>query len=312
MKVLITGGGGFLGSNLVKFLSERSEVHEIFSVGFSQLKRPEFPKERYYALDLRNREFCGLFFYQTRPDWVFDFASVVGGFEFNNSQSALILHDATMMNLNVLDCVKEYGVKKFLFASTACVYPKEANFLKEESAYPINPENYYGLQKIFMENVIAEYAKSYGFEVYLARLQNVYGPYIQFEGYRAKGLADICRKMMLADKSVVLKGDGRQVRDYTYSEDAMEGIWKLAHTDFHKPLNICSGKAVTIHEYATTIMKVLGKKLEIGYDHQIGKGVFRRMSSNQLAKKVIDWEPSTPLEAGIRKMVDWMEKEMKK
>lgn len=310
MRALVTGGNGFLGSNLVKFLSEQKEITDIISVGQSQLKRPEFLNERYCITDLRNFDFCRLLFMMYKPDWVFDFASILGGFEFINSSSAIIMHDSTVMNLNVLDAAREYGAKKVLFASSACVYSRHIDLLKEENAYPINPENAYGLQKIFMENLYTEYAIAYGIEVFLPRFQNIYGPYIPFSGPRAKGVADICRKIMLADKFVLLKGNGKQIRDYTYSTDAMEGVWRLIHSNFHEPLNISSGNGLSVDEYARVIMRVLGKNLEIRYDNEFGKGIFRRVSSNDLAKKVIHWKPTTSLEEGISAMIDYIEKEI--
>lgn len=312
MRVLVTGGNGFLGSNLVKFLSEQEEIDEIISVGQSQLKRPNFPKEIYCTADLRNFDFCRMLFRDYTPEWVFDFASILGGFEFINSSSAIIMHDSTVMNLNVLDAAREYGAKKILFASSACVYSRHIDLLKEENAYPVNPENAYGLQKIFMENLYTEYSTAYGIEVFLPRFQNIYGPYIPFSGPRAKGVADICRKIMIADEYVLLKGNGKQIRDYTYSADAMEGVWKLIHSNFHEPLNISSGSGLSISEYARVIMRVLGKNLEIRYDNEFGKGIFRRVSSNELAKKVIQWEPTTSLEEGISAMIEWVEKELKK
>jgi GDP-D-mannose 3',5'-epimerase len=307
-KVLVTGAGGFLGSNLVKYLSENTDFR-IFSIGLNNLRRERFPREIYFQKDLLSSEI--------RPeitnsiDWVFDFASVVGGFKFLNSQSALIMNKATMMNLNVLEASRKAGVKKILFASSACVYPRNKNTFIEEDAYPIDPENSYGLQKIFMENVYREYQKTYGIEVYLPRFQNIYGPFIQFKGEKAKGLADICRKVILAKEEIELFGDGNQVRDYTYSEDAMEGVWKLINSDIHEPINISSGEAVTIDEYARKIIYVLGKNIKINYTMKKDTGVNYRVSSNTKARKFLDWIPSTPLEKGIKKMTDWIKEEMK-
>ena len=308
MKVLVTGAGGFLGTNLVKYLSEYTD-YRIFSIGLNALRRDRFSRETYFQKDLFSSEI--------RPeimnsiDWVFDFASVVGGFKFLNSQSALIMSRSTTMNLNVLEASRKAGVKKILFASSACVYPRNKNTFIEEDAHPIDPENSYGLQKIFMENVYKEYQKTYGIEIYLPRFQNIYGPFIQYEGEKAKGLADICRKVILAKDEIELYGDGSQVRDYIYSEDAMEGVLKLINSNIHEPINISSGKAVTIGEYAKEIINALKKNVKINYTMKKDTGVSYRISSNTKAKKLLDWSPSTSLEKGIIKMTDWIKQDMK-
>jgi len=311
LTVLVTGANGFLGSNLAKFLSEREEIEEIVSIGQSQLKRRRFPKEVYFSIDLKSISNACIIFRRYRPKIVFDFASVVGGNKFINSQSALIMHDATIMNLNVLDLARKIEVKKILFASSACVYPKE-ELLREEYAYPIHPENMYGLQKIFIENVYREYQKTYGIETYLPRFQNIYGPYIQYSGDRAKGLADICRKVLIAPENgdVELFGDGQQIRDYTFSEDAMDGVWKLINSKVYEPINISSGKGTTIENYARKIMNVLGKNLTIKFNGQKDTGIQVRISSSAKAKELIDWESKTSLEDGILKMANWIKKEM--
>jgi len=309
--VLVTGANGFLGSNLVKFLSEKEEIEEIISIGQTELKRRRFPKEIYFSIDLKDTSNACIIFSRYRPKIVFDFASVVGGNKFINSQSALIMHDATIMNLNVMEMARWHKVEKILFASSACVYPKE-ELLREEYAYPIHPENMYGLQKIYMENVYREYQKAYGIEVYLPRFQNIYGPYIQYFGDRAKGLADICRKVLIAPENgeVELFGDGQQIRDYTFSEDAMDGVWKLVNSKIYEPINISSGKGTTIENYAKEIMNVLGKNLSIKFNGQKDTGIQIRISSSAKAKELLGWEAKTSLEDGIIKMANWIKKDM--
>jgi len=312
MIILITGAGGFLGSNLVQFLNNKEEIEKIISIGRTNLKREKFKKENFYSIDLlETQSIDGLVSYY-KPEWIFDLASIVGGFKFLNSQSALIMNKSTIMNLNVLEAARKNDVKKILFASSACVYPSiDKGLFIEEDAYPINPENPYGLQKIFMENIYKEYQKTYGIEVYLPRFQNIYGPFIQFEGERAKGLADICRKVMLAKDEIELYGDGNQVRDYTYSEDAIEGVWKLINSNIYEPINISSGEAITIDEYAKEIIHVLNKNIKVNYTMKKDTGVSYRVSSNVKAIKFLKWAPITSLEDGIRKMTDWMKDEMK-
>jgi len=311
--VLVTGASGFIGSNLVQFLNEREEIDKIISVGKTELKRKKFEKEDFFSIDLvENQPICGLVDYY-RPEWIFDFAAVVGGFKFINSHSALIMNKTTIMNLNVLQAAVDFKVKKIMLASSASVYSKNTDVSIEENAYPINPENPYGLQKIYMENVYIEFQKSYDIKVYLPRFQSIYGPFIQYEGERTKGLADICKKIMLVKDggAIELFGDGNQVRDYTYSEDAMDGVWKLINSEVHEPINISSGKAISINEYSKEIISILNKDVKINYTMQKDEGANYRTSSNAKAKKLLNWEPTTPLSDGMRKMIEYIKSEMK-
>jgi len=312
---IVTGAGGFLGSNMVKYLSEKTDF-EILSIAQHPLKRDRFERESIIVLNLLGTDL----FRQVlqiakinKNDWVFDFASVVGGFRFLRDCSAEIMYESTIMNLNVLEEARQAGVGKIMFASSACVYPStDKGLFTEADAYPINPENDYGLQKIYMERLYTQYLNRYGLKVYLPRFQNVYGPYIQYNGPRAKGLADICRKVMEAEEGgeIEIFGDGNQIRDYTFAEDAMDGVLKLMNTEVHTPVNISSGKAITINDYVKEIISVLGKKVTIKHTEEKDVGVRMRVSANDKARE-IGWVPNTPLSVGIKKMTDWMRKDMK-
>ena len=304
MTVLITGAGGFLGSNLVKYISEKTD-YKIISIGLNPLNRERFHNETFLQRDLLIPD--ALHYEMNYADWVFDFASIIGGFKFLKKNFAKIMHDSTIMNLNVLEAARKAGVKKILFASSACVYPSnDKGIFYECDSTPFNPENEYGFQKIFIEQVYKKYSETYELQIYLPRFQNVYGPYIQFNGPRSKGLADICRKVMEADNEIEIFGDGEQVRDYTFSEDAMEGTLKLIESDIHEPVNISSGKAITINEYVKEIISALNKNVKVSHSKEKDTGVKVRVSVNDKAKKELGWEPTTPLSIGIKKMTDWM------
>lgn len=313
MKLLITGAGGFLGSNMAKYLSENTTDYEIISVGKNNLHRSLFDKEIYIKLDLINLDHC--IEATKKIDYVFDFASIVGGFKFLRENSAKIMYESTLINLNVLEASRINKVKKIMFASSACVYPIGKNeCLVEEDAYPINPENQYGLQKIYIENIYKEYQKRYGIKVYLPRFQNVYGPYIQYKGDRAKGLADICRKAIETPQNgeIELQGNGKQIRDYTFSEDVMEGAWKLINSDIHEPINISSGKGITIDEYAKQIIEILKKNVFIKYNYLEDTGIKARVSMNKKANELINWKPKITLKDGLIQMINWIKEDMKK
>jgi GDP-D-mannose 3',5'-epimerase len=311
-KVLVTGGGGFLGSNLVKYLSENTE-HEISSVGRSRdLKRNLFYREIYFDCDLTNYDAC---LYFTRGiDWVFDFAAIAGNYKFLLDNAAEIMFKNIQMNTNILEASRINGVKKILFASSSAIYPAIAYIFKEEDAYPLNPENrFYGLEKAYMENLYYLYGKKYGIKIYLPRIQINYGPFIPYTGVKSKSFAEICKRLIdiKNNETLELYGDGTQLRDMIYSEDCAEGLYKLINSDIHEPINISTGKGISINTLVTIATKYLNKKIKITYNIQKDMGAHIKISDNTKIKNLLNWEPLTIHEVGVRKMINWIREDMK-
>ena len=217
MKVLITGGSGFIGRNLAKYFSEKTD-YKIISTAFKNEKIKSFPREDIlYRMDLTSQTHIDYLFSGEKFDIIFDLASISGGFRFLEENITRVVSENMLMNLNILNEAVRRKVPKILFASSSCVYPThkvEKQFI-EEDAYPINSENLYGLQKIYMENVYKEYAKKYGIEVYLPRLDGIFGPYTQYKGIKAQGLANLCYKIISLEnnETIELFGNGKQMRD---------------------------------------------------------------------------------------------------
>jgi len=312
-KILITGGGGFLGSNLAKYISESTD-HEITSIGKSrELKRELFPRELYFDQDLLNLDTC--LFFTKNIDWVFDFAAIAGNYKFLLDNAAEIMYKNVQMNLNILEASRINKVERILFASSSAIYPAtDKGVFTEEDDYPLNPENrFYGLEKAYMENLYILYQKKYGIKTYLPRTSVNYGLFIPYIGVKAKSFAEICKRLIEIKNGETLElyGDGNQLRDMIYSEDCAEIFYKLINSDMHDPINVSTGEGITINKLVNIAAKHLNKEIKISYDVKKNMGAKTRISDNTKIKTLLEWKSKTSPEEGVAKMIDWMKSEMK-
>ena len=314
-KVLITGAGGFIGHHLVKFLKKRG-----YWVRGVDIKKPEFEKtsaDEFLLLDLRMKNNADKAV--KNIDHAYNLASNMGGVGFIETVRAKIMHDNILIDVNMLDAACKNNVKRFFYPSSAVVYPSYKKMskkrgLKEVDVYPALPDNEYGWEKLFIERLCADYYIDYGFETRVARFHNVYGPLGLYEGGREKSPAALCRKIALArdGDAIEVWGDGKQARSYCYVDDCVEGIYRLMHSDIHEPINIGSDQLVTINEFIDIVSKIAGKKIKKRYDLTKPQGARGRNSDNTKIKKLLGWEPSVPLEEGVKQTYFWIEKQIKK
>jgi len=248
-KVLVTGAGGFIGHHLTKFLVERG-----YWVRGVDVKLPEYEASaahEFELLDLRRWDNC---LTATRGvDEVYALAANMGGIGFIHSHKAEISRDNVLINIHTLDAARVHGVKRLLYTSSACIYPgylqdkPDVTPLKEEDAYPADPEDGYGWEKLYTERVCRHYTEDYGLETRTVRFHNIFGPLGTYDGGREKSPAAICRKIALAkDEDVIdVWGDGKQTRSYCYIDDCVEGIYRLMRSDFREPLNLGQDRMIT-------------------------------------------------------------------
>ena len=309
-RVLVTGAGGFIGHHLVKYLTDRGNC-----VRGVDIKQPEYEPtsaNEFEILDLRNPDNC--ICAMQGIDEVYGLAANMGGIGFIETNKAVIVRDNTLINLNSIEAARTSGVKRYLYTSSACVYPgylqQQTNVepLKEDDAYPADAEDGYGWEKLYMERICRHYREDFGLETRVVRFHNIFGPLGTYDGGREKSPAAICRKVALADDGdeIEVWGDGEQTRSYCYIDDCVEGIYRLMLSDYREPLNLGQDRMLSINELVDMIARIAHKKIRKRYDITKPQGVRGRNSDNSRLKEVLNWEPSISLEDGLAKTYAWI------
>ena len=316
MRILVTGAGGFIGHHLVKRLV--SEGHWVRGV---DLKEPEYETSRadeFERLDLRKFDNC-LLATRGRIDQVYNLAADMGGIGFISANHADIARNNTLINVHMLEASRLQSVRRFLFSSSACVYAQskqtdtDVTPLREEDAYPAEPEPGYGWEKLYAEQLCLYFARDYRLDTRIVRFHNVYGPLGTYEGGREKAPAAVCRKVALAepDGTIEIWGDGEQTRSFMYIDDCVEGLLRIMRSDFCEPLNLGNDRLITINGLVDLVAKIAGKRLNKKHDLSKPQGVRGRNSDNKLLLKVLGWEPSVSLEEGLATTYGWIEEELR-
>ncbi|HEV8353889.1 MAG TPA: NAD-dependent epimerase/dehydratase family protein [bacterium] len=311
LRAVVTGAGGFVGHHLVTFLKGKG-----YWVRGVDVKRPEFEPtaaDEFDVLDLRRWSEC-LVAARGGIDECFNLAANMGGIGFITAYKAPVMHDNVLINTHMLEAARVNGIGRYLYTSSACVYPgyrqESADVvpLREEDAYPADPEDGYGWEKLFSERQCRHYHEEYGMPTYAVRFHNIFGPLGTYEGGREKSPAAICRKIALAadGDAIEVWGDGLQTRSYCYVDDCVEGIWRLIRSDFHRPLNLGTDRLVTIDQLVDLVAGIAGKRITKRHDLTKPQGVRGRNSDNTRLRQVLDWEPDVTLEEGLRHTYWWI------
>jgi GDP-D-mannose 3',5'-epimerase len=317
-RVLVAGAGGFIGGWLVRELLKDSE-NEVISVDIKPKSEwyQSFSDATEFVTDLRdNRNVDKV---SEGIDEIYNLAADMGGMGFIENNKALCMMSVSI-NTNLLDSARRYGSAKFFYASSACVYnqslqtdPKNLG-LKESDAYPADPEDGYGWEKLFSERMSRHFYEDFGLETRVARFHNVYGPFGTFDGGREKAPAAICRKIATAKISknheVEIWGDGEQSRSFTYIDDTIKGIDLLMNSTFREPLNLGSNEMVTINQLVDIVEDIAKIKVKRNYNLNAPLGVRGRNSDNTLIKELFDWQPDVKLFEGLTKTYNWIYQEL--
>lgn len=315
-RVLITGAGGFIGHHLTKYLVNRG-----YWVRGVDVKEPEYEPttaHEFQLLDLSRAENClkateGI-------DEVYGLAANMGGIGFIETNKAVIVRDNSFINLHTIEAARENGVKRYLYTSSACIYPgykqKETDVtpLREEDAYPADAEDGYGWEKLYMERVCRHYTEDFGLDTRVVRFHNIFGQLGTYDGGREKSPAAICRKIALAKDGddIEVWGDGEQTRSYCHVDDCVEGIYRLMRSEHREPINLGQDRMVSINELVDIVANIAGKKIGKRYDLTKPQGVRGRNSDNTRLREVLNWEPSISLEEGLTTTYHWIAGELEK
>lgn len=316
IRVLVTGAGGFIGHHLTKYLVQRG-----YWVRGVDIKEPEFETtaaDEFLLLDLSVPENCR--HASEGIDEVYGLAANMGGIGFIENNKAVIVRDNTLINLNSIEAARLNGVKRYLYTSSACIYPgykqRETDIspLREEDAYPADAEDGYGWEKLYMERVCRHYTEDFGLDTRVVRFHNIFGPLGTYDGGREKSPAAICRKIALAQDGddIEVWGDGEQTRSYCYIDDCVEGIYRLMRSDHREPINLGQDRMISINELVDMVATIAGKRIGKRYDVTKPQGVRGRNSDNTRLRQVLSWEPSISLEDGLAITYHWIAGQLEK
>jgi nucleoside-diphosphate-sugar epimerase len=313
--VLVTGAGGFIGHHLVSFLKDKG-----YWVRGVDIKMPEFEEtkaDHFELLDLRKWDNClqavrGM-------DTVYALAADMGGMGFISANHGLIMHNNALINIHTLEAARLHGIKEYLYTSSACIYPEglqtttEVKPLKEADAYPAEPQDAYGWEKLITEKLCEYYRRDYGMNIRVVRFHNIFGELGTWEGGREKAPAAMCRKIAVAkltgNHEIEVWGDGEQTRSFCYINDCIQGLYRLMKSDFYDPINLGQDRMISINELANIIGKIAG--IELKLKHITGpQGVRGRNSDNDLLREVLKWEPEISLEDGLAETYKWIERQV--
>jgi GDP-D-mannose 3',5'-epimerase len=317
-KILICGGGGFIGHHLAKRLKNEGHIVIVADIKpNNEYCKDEEYCDRYYQGDLTDaKSWNSIDFMYVAFDEVYQLAADMGGagYIFTGENDLNVMTNSAMINLHAVQWAIKWKAKIF-YSSSACMYPaynqEDPSNPKcsEESAYPAAPDSEYGWEKLFSERLYFAANRNAGLQVRVARFHNIFGPEGTWKGGKEKAPAAICRKVIEATDQVEIWGPGIQTRSFLYIDECVEAVLRLMESDFMGPVNIGSEEIISINDLAKMVIKISGKDININ-NVKGPVGVMGRNSDNKLIREKLHWEPSMKLEDGIKLTYNWINKQI--
>jgi len=330
-KIVVLGGGGFIGSHLAKRLKKEGNYVTVCDIKIHEYLNHDDFCNKFIVGDLRDPNVVSSVI-DDGVDEVYQLAADMGGagYIFTGEHDADVMHNSALINLNVVhECVKK-NVGKVFYSSSACMYPEHNQLdpnnpnCKESSAYPANPDSEYGWEKLFSERLYLSFNRNYGLNVKIARFHNIFGPYGSWNNGKEKAPAAMCRKAAETPDGGTIEvwGSGNQTRSFLYVDECVEAVLRLMDSDFTGPVNIGSEEMISINDFAKMAIDISGKVIHINnldgieffekYGHKCPIGVQGRNSDNTLFREKVGWAVSQPLRLGMEKTFEWVNKMVQK
>lgn len=317
--ILITGGCGFIGTNLIMHLSNRDDVNIIVIDNLwrgTKKYLKNFKNVTIIEEDLTDFNVC--LKYIINVDIVYHLAEIVSGVDFAFNNQSFIFRQNILINSNVLNACVENNIKKYIYVGTACSYPKKnqhrkgLNYFKEEDIHPLTPETSYGMSKYLGEYEAELISKENSIDIGILRLHNVYGPYCSYDDETSQVIPSLIKKSLNTEKYLEVWGSGNQYRDFIYVDDVIRALLLTEEKGMNKGvIQIGTGKATTINKLSEILIKLnKDKNIKIKYDLNKPQGDFGRLAIIDKAKKILDWKPEISIEIGIEKVYNFMKKEI--
>ena len=317
--IVLAGAGGFIAGSLTRYFHEQGYTN-IRAIDRKPI--PDWylrvPGVESISMDLSHEQ--NAIDAVKGATEVYNLAADMGGMCFIEHFRVECLR-SILVNTHLTEASYRAGVKRYFFSSSACAYntllqqDPNVRALKETDAYPAMAERGYGWEKLISEMFCEEYWAERGMKTAIARFHNVYGPNGTWDGGREKAPAAMCRKTIEAidkkDLRIKMWGDGSQTRSFMYIDDCVKGIDMIMHCDklIATPINLGTSELVSINELVSKVEKIAGVKLKREYDLSGPRGVAGRNSDNTFIKKMLNWEPNTPLDTGLRATYNWIKEQ---